>query len=189
MLCAAVLVLLCLCLTDADAQIKGDHRPHVALKTNLLSDITLTPHAEVEVYWGKRWSTAIGGALSWINTDDRTWRIRSAQLSGKYWISPKQVGEGYYIGVYGQVMDYDIRLSEVGYLGRRPHIGLGLSGGRGIRLSSRLSLDLGIRIGYLGGERHSYRTGGACDCAEVLETIPVRYFGPTGAEIALVYHL
>lgn len=161
----------------------------VALKTNLLSDLLLAPAAEVEIYWGREWSTSLGGTLTWLSGKTRTWRIRKAQLSGKYWIAPESRGIGYYVGVYGEIMDYDVRLGKEGYLGRTPHYGAGLIGGRGVRLSSHVTLDLSLSLGYLSGEYHRYRTGGACDCADVIETQPLQYFGLTGGGVSLAYRL
>ena len=63
--------------------------------------------------------------------------------------------------------------------------GAGLSYGYSLSLSNRLNIDFSIGIGYLWGKYKKYHPADGCYVWD--STNSRKWFGPTNAEISLVY--
>ena len=80
---------------------------------------------------------------------------------------------------------YDFRLGGKGYLSDRWSWGAGIEYGYSLPIGRRLNLDFGLGIGYLGGEQETYRPMDGHYVWQQTESL--RWFGPTKAEVSLVW--
>lgn len=102
---------------------------------------------------------------------------------------------GHHVGLYGQILTYDFMLGSSGYMSGnprerlfdRPSYSVGLEYGYSLPIAKRLNLDFVIGLGYLRGIHNEYRL--IDDCYVWQAQKKVSYFGPTKAEITLVWLL
>lgn len=163
---------------------------YMALKTNLLYDVLLLPNIGVEFYLGRGWSIAGNWMYAWFKSDKshRYHRVYGGDLEFRRWLSyGRKPLTGHHVGVYGQILTYDLEWSGKGYLGDRWSYGGGISYGYSAPISRRLNLDFTLGMGYLGGEYFEYVPQG--DRYLWQATKQRRWFGPTKAEISLVWLL
>lgn len=161
-----------------------------ALKTNLLYDAALVPNIGAEIYLGKNWSLSANAMYAWWSNDSKHyyWRIRGGEVEARWWFGKsarRKPLTGHHLGLYGQMVTYDIELGGKGYLGERWTYGAGLSYGYSLPIAKRLNLDFGIGLGYLGGKYMEYTPYKDCYMWEA--TKQRHWFGPTRAEISLVW--
>ena len=175
-----------------------DRRPfYMALKTNLLYDALVVPNIGLEFYLGRGWSVAGNWMYTWFKSDSRHryHRIYGGDLEVRRWLSyGKKPLTGHHIGLYGQLLTYDLEWGGKGYLGDRWSYGGGIAYGYSAPIGRRLNLDFSIGIGYLGGEYFEYVPKGWCEthqreCYLWQATRQRRWFGPTKAEVSLVWLL
>lgn len=137
-------------------------RPLLAVKTNLLywgtimpdfHSYTFVPNLELEYFFKEMWS--VSGTVNWAKWgygSDNFFGISSYSLEPRWWIWGDGRYRWIYLGLYGQVGDYDTqneRSTLTGDTGK--HWSTGLSVGAAIPFSKRWGLEIGIRGGY----RHS----------------------------------
>lgn len=172
----------------------------MALRTNLLYDAALVPNVGAEFYVGRGWSLGVDGMYGWWSNDDkhRYWRIYGGELAVRKYFGRRAAVQpltGHHLGLYGQALTYDFETGDKGVMGGAPggtlldkaHWGVGLEYGYSAALGRRLNLDFSLGIGYIGGEYMEYRP---LDTHYVWQTTRQRHwFGPTKAEIALVWRL
>ena len=174
-----------------------------ALKTNLLYDIALLPNLTAEVYLGGDVSLAVEANWSWWSFGQSTpnqWfhRIQAAGVELRYWMRSPHPLQGHAIGIYSLIGNYDVRLfpkdeTSIGWLSRLSW-SAGLSYAYSMPIASKLNLEFGLALGYVGGDYYKY---GYCLIHEQWEwgrnpnpTIYKRgYWGPTRAGISLVWVL
>ena len=168
-----------------------ERRPfYMAVKTNLLYDAVVLPNLGLEFYVGRGWSVAGNWMYTWLKSDrrHRYHRIYGGDLEVRRWLSyGRKPLTGHHIGVYGQLLTYDLEWGGRGYLGDRWSYGGGISYGYSAPIGRRLNLDFSIGVGYLGGEYYEYVPQG--DCYLWQATKQRRWFGPTKAEVSLVWLL
>lgn len=167
-----------------------DCRPRLALKTNLLHDAVATPDLGVELSLAKRWSVSAEGVWAWWSRSSRHryWRIYGGWMEMRYWLGDKPLERsltGHRLGVDGSVHSYDFEFGHKGWQSPDAVYGVGVSYGYSLRLNDRLNLDLGVRIGYSGGNLVKYHP----QCGQYVCTGRGfhRYFGLTGLEVTLVW--
>lgn len=170
-----------------------------ALKTNLLYDALLVPNVGVEFYVDKNWSVATDWMYAWWKNDvNRRWRVYGGDLAVRRWFGRKAEAKpltGHHLGLYAQVLTYDFCLDEKGYMGGKPggnlwdklNYALGVEYGYSLPVARRLNLDFTLGIGYMGGTYHEYRV--VDDCKVWQATKNRQWFGPTKAEVSLVWLL
>lgn len=163
---------------------------YMAIKTNLLYDALLVPNIGVEFYLGRQWSVSANWMYSWWKTDRHHWywRTYGGDLAVRKWLGKKAKEkplQGHHLGVYGQMITYDFEWGGRGYLGDRWSWGVGLEYGYSLPIARRLNLDFGIGLGYLAGEYKKYQP--IDDCYVWQSTRQRHYFGPTKAEVTLVW--
>lgn len=163
---------------------------YMALKTNLLYDTSLVPNLGVEFYLGKGWSVAANWMYAWWKSDRKHnyWRTYGGDMEIRRWFGKKTMEKpltGHHIGFYGQIITYDFELGGRGYLGNRWSYGAGVSYGYSHPVGKQLNLDFTLGIGYLGGEYKEYIPVGNFYVWQA--TRQRRWFGPTKAEISLVW--
>lgn len=141
-------------------------RPMLSVKTNLLYWVgimpdlyryTFVPNLEVEWFIGDRWSLAgVGNYAKWGYGDDDFYGISSWSIESRWWLKGDGRFRWFYVGVYGQMGDYDAQNSRIPLDGSTGKLwGAGLSIGAAIPFSDRFGLEIGIRGGY----RHSVAKG------------------------------
>lgn len=172
----------------------------VALKTNMLYDALLVPNAGVELHVGRGWTVGADWAFAWWKNDARRfcWRVCGGSLGVRRYIGRASAGSpfaGHHVGAYAQVFTYDFQAGRRGYLAGKPGgtlwdragYAFGLEYGYSLPVGRRLSIDFAVGVGYMGGKYHEYLT--ADGCAVWQKTSRRRWFGPTKAEVSLVWTL
>ena len=173
---------------------------YMAIKTNMLYDVLAVPNIGVEFYLKKNWSIAGNWMYSWWNTKSghRYWRVYGGDIAVRKWLGKKAAEkplQGHHLGLYGQLFTYDFEWGGTGYMGGEPggtlwdepNFAVGVEYGYSLPITRRLNIDFNIGVGYWGGKYYKYRP---IDGHYVWEVSKKRHwFGPTKAEIALVWLL
>ncbi len=175
--------------TPVQEESSGRKPFYMSLKTNMLYDVALVPNIGVEFHLGRGWSIGGSWMYAWWNSDQSHyyWRNYGGELDIRKYFG-RRAGEkpltGHHLGLYGQMLTYDFELGGTGYLSELSY-GAGIEYGYSLPVARRLNIDFGIGIGYLGGE---YKVYDPLDGHYVWqETRQRHWFGPTKAEISLVW--
>lgn len=169
--------------------IEKSHRFTMAIKTNMLYDLAMTPNIGVEFHLGRNWTVGANWAYAWWKNDNKAfyWRVYGGELDVRKYFG-KQAQErplsGHHVGIYGQGLTYDFDLGKAGILSQLSY-GVGLEYGYSLPVAKALNIDFGIGFGYLGGEYKVYDPMDGCYVWR--ETRQRHWFGPTRAEISLVW--
>lgn len=92
---------------------------------------------------------------------------------------------GHHLGIYAQMLTYDIEFGGKGYMGPRWSYGGGLEYGFSLPVAKRLNIDFSIGVGYLDGYYYKYLP---IDGHYVWQSTKKRHWiGPTKAEISLIW--
>lgn len=172
----------------------------MAVKTNLLYDVLAVPNVGVEFDLGKGWSIGGNWMYAWWKRDKSNlyWRSYGGELFiRKYWgrVAEGRPLSGHHLGLYGQMLTYDLEMGGRGYIGGQPggtlwdkaHHGAGFEYGYSLPIGRRLNLDFTLGLGYLGGICHEYLPA---DKYYVWQVTKQRHWiGPTKAEVSLVWLL
>ncbi|RRD92885.1 DUF3575 domain-containing protein [Bacteroides heparinolyticus] len=162
----------------------------MGVKTNLLYDALGVPNLGLEFCPARGWSLAgnwmyarPGGGrrhrLHLLYGGDLEVRLRFGAGKGGSPLS------GHHVGVYGQLLTYDLEWGGKGYLGERWSCGCGIAYGYSAPIGRRLNLDFTLGAGYLGGEYLEYVPRDGLPVWRA--TKKRRWFGPTKAEVSLVW--
>ena len=161
-----------------------------AVKSNLLYDAALTPNLGIEAEFGDCWSVSADWMCAWWRKRNvhRFWRVYGGELELRRWWH-SQAGEmsltGHHAGVYCQMLTYDLGFGSRGYQGDRWSHAVGLSYGYSLPLGRYFNIDFSIGIGCLWGEYKKYHIED--NCYVWRSTNNRRWFGPTKAEVSIVY--
>ncbi len=184
-------------------------RPWLAVKTNLLFDMALTPNVELEMQLGpnSRWSLMFEDWFPWFLSSDGSlgdiWRGTS-DISGsrysyelwvlggelRYWFRPRCNDlrpwlTGTFVGAYGAWGKYDWEWDSNGDQGEFTSAGLTI--GRSWPLSRHWNLELSGSIGAVWGPRRHYH-GEFNDTHLIWKyTDNLFYVGPTKLKLSLVW--
>jgi len=198
-----MLCLLCLPQVAAAAEPRDSAGPspiYIAVKTNMLYDAALVPNVGAEMYVGRDFSVGFDWNHAWWSCADRHryWRIYGGEIYGRWWFGEKarlKPLTGHHVGLYVQAFTYDIEFGGTGYMGGEPgdnmlgrmNWGIGAEYGFSLPVHRRLNIDFSIGIGYFGGKYYEYRP---LDGHNVWQATRIRrWFGPTRAEVSLVWLL
>lgn len=179
-------------LPENGAKESSEKKPfYMAVKTNLLYDVALVPNIGLEFYFGKGWSIGGDWMYAWWSKDSkhRYWRIYGGELDIRKYFGSKAAEkplQGHHVGVYAQGLTYDFETGGKGYLSDFSYAA-GVEYGYSLPIAKRLNIDFGIGIGYSGGKYKVYEPEDGCYVYK--ETKRRRWFGPTKAEISLVWLL
>jgi len=163
---------------------------YMSVKSNLLYDAVAVPNIGVEFYLGRGWSVSGNWMYTWFKNDNRYryHRVYGGDLELRRWLSyGRKPLTGHHVGLYGQILTYDLEWGGKGYLGDRWSYGGGISYGYSAPIGRRLNLDLTLGVGYLGGEYFEYLPQEGRYVWKA--TKKRRWFGPTKAEVSLVWLL
>lgn len=162
----------------------------MSISNNGLYDLLLIPNIGAEIYLGKDWSIDANWHYAWWKTDKRHryWRTYGGDLSVRKWFgkaSKIKPLTGHHVGLYGQMITYDFEWGGRGYLADRWSWAVGFDYGYSLPIARRLNLDFSIGIGYHWGKYDEYLP--IDNCYVWQETNNRKYFGPTKAEVSLVW--
>lgn len=164
----------------------------MGIKTNLLYDVLLTPNLGLEFHLGRRWSLGMNGMFAWWNYEPWHWyhRIYGGDVEIRRWMGPKSrlaPLQGWHIGIYGHALSYDFSFRDKGLMGDRLSYAGGLAVGYSAPVTERMNIDFTVNLGYFTGEYKEYFP----DDGEYVwkSTVPLKYYGLTGAQISLVWLL
>ena len=170
----------------------------IGIKTNMLYDAVLVPNIGIEIPLGRHGSLSADWMYAWWrnNNRHRYWRVYGGELEGRYWLRKNEKGKlpsGHHVGLYAQVLTFDVEWGGRGYMGGTPGgtlwnkamVGGGLSYGYSLSVARRLCIDFSAGIGYIGGQYQEYVPDD--DCYVWQRTSRLHYFGPTRAEVSLVW--
>ncbi len=169
----------------------------IAIKTNLLSDVTLSPNAGVELGIAPRWTVDVTGQLNaWKVGNESRWKHWAVQPELRYWLCDRFAG--HFFGVHLHAGQYNVggfngvynlfgtdarKLEDSRYQGW--FVGGGIAYGYSWILSRRWNLEAEIGIGYSYTRYDRYNCAG---CGKKVESDkPHHYVGPTKAALNLIY--
>lgn len=163
---------------------------HMGIKNNMLYDLAFMPNIGVELYLGKNWSVAANWIYAWWKNGykNRFWRIYGGDIAVRKWLgkaAEEKPLTGHHLGLYAQMLTYDFELGGRGYISDRWNYVGGVEYGYSLPIVKRLNFDFVIGIGYMGGRYKKYVP---IDNHYVWQkTKEGRWFGPTKAEVSLVW--
>lgn len=173
---------------------------YMSLSTNMLYDALALPNIGAEFYLGKKWSIAGNWIYGWWDNDKshRYWRAYGGDIAVRKWFGRAAEAKpltGHHLGVYAGVITYDFEMGGTGYMGGLPgrtlwdrcNIMGGIEYGYSLPLSKHLNIDFTIGFGYLGGKYIKYVPDHDFYVWKATKTM--RWFGPTKAEVSLVWLL
>ncbi len=177
----------------------GSEEPfYMDLRTNMLYDALLVPNIGIEFYLGRNWSVVGNWMYGWWskNRSHWYWRAYGGDLAVRKWLgkaAKRKPLTGHHLGVYGQIFTYDFETGKRGCMGGKPggtlwdrmNCAAGVEYGYSLPLARRLNIDFTIGAGYWGGTYHEYIP--VDDCYVWQATRQRRWFGPTKAEVSLVW--
>lgn len=170
-------------------------RPILAVSTNILYDLAITPNIAVEVPIGKHWSVLADYTFPWwVNrANDMAWQMLKLDLDARYWFgrrnsdNPMDVLKGHFVGLDLGLGYYDIEPRHTGWQGE--FVVAGLEYGYGWRLGEKWRLDAFGAVGYMLTYYRYYE--GNSDDSKLLWQFNGRYswFGPVklGASIKYIF--
>lgn len=170
------------------------HEFMFAVRSNLLYDIAAVPNIGIDFSLGEKVSLGANWMYSWWKNDPSNfyWRTYGGDVHLDFWFASKRglKWTGHHAGLYGQMGTFDFELGENGVQGPKWLFGGGLSYGYALYLAPKLSLDFSLGLGYLGGTYYEYSPSEVIVDKYYLEnTKQLRYFGPTKAEISLIWKI
>ncbi len=171
---------------------------YMGLKTNMLYDALLLPNIGAEFYVGKNISLTTDWIYGWWDRD-RThyyWRAYGGNIGVRWWFGKKAHEKpltGHHLGIFAGVITYDFELGKGGIMGGLPRKTLwdrcnfisGIEYGYSLPVARRLNIDFSLALGYMCGKYLKYEPKYGFYIWQ--STHRLRWFGPTKAEISLVW--
>lgn len=193
--CRIILLIVCWLLVPVMAHGASDDcgcsEMRVALKTNLLHDLLLTPDFGVEVRLPGNFSASAEGVWAWWSDDSRhhCWRIYGGRVQARYWLGEKASERsltGHHLSVYGSVHSFDFEFGK-GHGRQTPDVmwGVGVGYGYSWKIAERLNIELGALVGYAEGVVTKYDA--QCGLHVCTGREVHRYFGLTDICVSLVW--
>ncbi len=160
-----------------------------ALKTNLLFDALLVPNIGAEFYLGDGWTVGAMGMFAWWSDRgrDRFERVYGGEVEGRRYFGSRYADRplsGHHVGVYAQMLTYDLEWGGTGYLSDFSY-GVGVSYGYLLPLTQCLNIDFSLGLGYFGGKYKKYKPSDGHYVWQ--ETLKRNWWGPTKLEVSLVW--
>lgn len=167
----------------------------LSLKTNLLSDLILTPNIQVELYT-YIWNTSI--ELEWtfpwwsVKEYHFYYQILNGCVNIKKYFNNNYTG--WYVGLYGNRGYYDIFIGkEKGYQGG--HYGCGVSVGHVFKVNNCI-VEPFLRVGWLGSrydeyiskDKYYYNWNGD-NSKFIPQRFNLNYFGPTAIGVNIGWNI
>ena len=169
----------------------------VAIKSNILYDLTATISAGIEVGLAPRWSIDVSGNFNaWTMKNDRRWKHYLVQPEVRYWLCDRFMGHFLALHLHGGQYNFGGIKNSINFLGTNlsnltTHryqgwlAGAGIGYGYAIVLGRHWNLELEAGIGY------AYTVFDEFECAgcgrKVNTDLNHHYFGPTKLAVNFVY--
>ena len=167
------------------------HPNMIHLSTNMLYDAALVPNVGVEYAFGRHWSAKVNAMYAWWSNDSRHryWRVTGGTVEMRRWFGTNVDAfelRGHHMGAYLGAYRYDFELGGTGNMADFNY-SVGVSYGYSMPIARKLSLDMGLSFGYIGGEytKYDYEDG----CYVWLADMRRNYVGVTRAEVSLVWQI
>lgn len=171
-----------------------------AVKSNMLYDLGMTPNIGVEFYLAPNFSINANWAYAWWNKDRRSfyWRAYGGDVEARYYINHwpsrserhKHAFAGHHIGLYGLMATYDYEFGGNGQQAPKWSYGGGIAYGYSLPVAPRLNIDFSLGLGCLYGDYYKYEPSTIKDDDYYwLSTNRRKYWGPTKAEVSLVWKI
>lgn len=176
--------------------VAGGMAQKVALKTNMLSDVALTPNLGVEIGLSPKWTLDISGQLNAWNVDGKRWRHWLAYPEARYWFC--NTFQGNFLGFHAfggqfnvgnihnnlKIFNWDFsRLSNYRYQGWAA--GAGVAWGHAWILATHWNIELEVGVGWAYMKFDTYPCAG---CGSAIQKGRHRnYVGPTKLALNLEY--
>ena len=169
----------------------------VAVKTNLLYDMTATMNLGAEVRMSPQWTLDVSANWNpWTFSDNKKWKQLSFQPEARYWFC--EAFNGHFLGAHllGGIYNMSNWDTDFTFLGTdfgklKDHryegwmLGAGIAYGYQWILSKHWSIEAEIGIGYVYSRYDKYECP---TCGDLLEDNQSHnYFGLTKAAINLIY--
>jgi hypothetical protein len=171
---------------------------YMGIKNNLLYDALGVPNIGAEFYIGRNFSIVGNWQYAWWSKDSkhRYWRAYGGDLALRKWFGKaanRKPLTGHHLGLYGQVLTYDVEKGGKGYMGGEPggnifdrcNYGGGVEYGYSLPIARRLNIDFTLGVGYFGGKYYEYVP--LDDCYVWQCTKKRNWVGPTKLEVSLVW--
>ncbi|MDL2277099.1 DUF3575 domain-containing protein [Parabacteroides sp. OttesenSCG-928-G07] len=138
--------------------LSAQYKERIGIKTNTLSDITLSPNIDMNFYPGENVLFSIGGSYGWWGFDRDTknafqkWQV-NAEV--QYYTRKDSLFTGHHFGLGVQSGQFDVRWNNKDP--QRGHFATaGLIYGYTWKLSDHFYLDAGLGVGYIYTFYHKY---------------------------------
>lgn len=169
----------------------------VAVKSNLLYDMTTTINFGAEVRMSPQWTLDVSANWNpWTFSDNKKWKQLSFQPEARYWFC--EAFNGHFLGAHllGGIYNMSNWDTDFTFLGTdfgklKDHryegwmLGVGIAYGYQWILSKHWSIEAEIGIGYVYSRYDKYRCAG---CGRKTEEGKSHHFvGPTKAAVNLIY--
>ncbi|MBP3424211.1 MAG: DUF3575 domain-containing protein [Alistipes sp.] len=169
----------------------------VAIKTNILYDLTATINAGVEVGLAPRWTLDLSGNFNaWNISEQKRWKHYLVQPEARYWFCDRFMGHFLGIHAHGGQYNFGGIKNNISFLGTdlsklTDHryqgwfVGGGVAYGYAFVLGSHWNLECELGVGYAYTKYDAFECAG---CGRKVETgLKHHYIGPTKLAINLVY--
>lgn len=168
----------------------------IAIKTNVLYDVTTTMNIGVEYALSPNWTVDVSGSYNpWTFSENKKWKHWLVQPEARYWLCEKF--NGHFFGVHLQGGQFNIgnlntsfnffgthfsKLKDARFEGW--FLGTGLAYGYAWMLNKHWNLEMEIGFGYSYVDYDEFY----CPvCADKRKEGTHHYVGPTKAALNLVY--
>lgn len=168
---------------------------NVGIKTNLISDLALSPNVGVEIGLAPRWTLDITGQGNFWTVDNRKWKHAFAQPEARYWFCERFAG--HFVGVhaiggaynFGHLNLPDFLGSDLSNLKDKRYqgwaAGAGIAYGYAWPVHKHWNVEAELGIGWIYTRFDSYP---CAECGTKLEdNHPHNYFGPTKLAVNIQY--
>ena len=169
----------------------------VALKTNVLYDLTATVNAGVEIGLAPRWTLDISGNFNaWDVKENKKWKHYLVQPEARYWFCDRFMGHFFGVHAHGGQFNFGGIKNGINFLGTNLSnltnnryqgwfAGAGVAYGYAFVLGRHWNLELELGLGYAYTKYDAFECAG---CGRKVETgITHHYVGPTKLALNLVY--
>lgn len=169
--------------------------PILAVSTNTLLDLAITPNVAVEVPIGSSWSASLDYTFPWwLNrTNDMAWQILKWDLGARYWLrghrrqTPMDIFKGHFLGLDLGAGYYDIEPKHTGYQGEFQTVGVEYGYAWQLGKNRRWRLDAYVAAGWMGTHYRFYK-GNASDTKLIYQYDGrFTWLGPTKLGVSIKY--
>lgn len=169
------------------------NKPILAVSTNVLYDLAITPNVALEIPVGKHWSLWTEYTFPWWVTkgNDRAWEILKWDVGVRYWLQggrskdPMDILKGHYIGLDLSGGYYDIEPHHKGWQGEFQLAGLEY--GYAWALGKAWRLDAYLGLGWMGSRYRYYEAMEEDTHLLYQHSAKLNWFGPVKAGVSIKY--